>query len=295
MEYKVDKEYEGVLLRTYLKNHLSLSRSLVSHLKRNQGIFVNGEMVTVRYILREGDTVDIRFEDRATVENEKLLPFDIPLNIVYEDDDFVVVDKSAFMPVHTSHGHYCDTLANALAFRYVNTGFVMRAVNRLDRNTSGLVLVARNRRSAGILSDQMKNRTVEKEYMALVEGVPPKEFRVETYIKRKEVSVIERMVCNENDEGAEYALSEGFLVESFVTRDGNEEKTLSVVRLVPHTGRTHQLRVHMQYMGNSIVGDELYGSGGERHMLHCCKLSFTHPTTAERMSFESKPDFLSFI
>ncbi len=312
MDYIIEKKYDGVLLRTYLKNNLSLSRSLVSSLKRNQGIRVNGEGVTVRYILKEGDRLEVSFED--TVSNdENILPFDIPLKIVFEDDDFVVVDKPPFMPVHPSHGHYCDTLANALAFRYSGKGFVMRAVNRLDRNTSGLVLVARNRRSAGILSNQMKSRTIGKEYIALVEGIPPEKFTVEGYIRRKDASVIERCVCDKSDEGAEYALSEGVLMESFylcengivptnAVNETNSEKNTktvndsnsavcSVVRLIPHTGRTHQLRVHMQHLGYPILGDELYGNGGQRHMLHCCKLEIEHPTTGERMTFESMTDF----
>ena len=114
MEYVVPKEFDGVILRTYLKNGLCLSRALVSLLKREQGILVNGEKVTVRYVLRDGDKVSVSFEDKEN--NEKILPVDIPINVIYEDSDVVVVDKPPFMPVHPSHGHFTDTLANALCF-----------------------------------------------------------------------------------------------------------------------------------------------------------------------------------
>jgi 23S rRNA pseudouridine1911/1915/1917 synthase len=167
----------------------------------------------------------------------------------------------------------------------------MRAVNRLDRNTSGLVLVARNRRASAILSGQMKKREIGKEYIALVEGVAPYEFLIETYIKRKGESVIERMVCNRDDDGAEYSYTTGNLIKK-------TDKNTSLVSLIPHTGRTHQLRVHLSYLGFPIVDDELYGNGCDdvtesekRHMLHCSALEFTHPTTGERVRFSSVPSF----
>ncbi len=292
-EYIVNEEYNGVLLRTYLRSCLSLSRALVSALKREQGIRVNGTCVTVRQILKTGDKVSVSFEDRE--KNEKIIPTDIPVDVVYEDDDVVVVNKSPFMPVHPSHGHIQDTLANALCYRYKNENFVMRAVNRLDRNTSGLVLVARNRRSSAILSEQMKNRKIGKEYTALVHNCPPDEFLIETYIRRKGESIIERCVCEKHESGAEYALTKGTLCNK-----ENHCKEYSLVKLVPHTGRTHQLRVHMAYLGFPIAGDEMYGKwdeycdsaqGEPRHMLHCSMLEFIHPSSGEKMRFSSLPEF----
>ncbi len=172
------------------------------------------------------------------------------------------MDKPPFMPVHTSHGHYCDTLANALVYRYKEENFVMRAVNRLDRNTSGLVLVAKNRRAAFILSNQMKNREIKKTYYALVEGKAPDEFSVEAFMKRKKESVIERCICSSDHMGAEYSLTEGRKIKdmSFSPLRNLEENSFSLLELVPQTGRTHQIRVHLSYMGFPIVGDELYGA-----------------------------------
>ena len=348
MEYVVSSEYEGAILRDYLKNKLCLSRAIVTGLKQKQGIKVNGVNVTVRYVLSSGDVVSVAFEDDE--KNEKITPIDIPINIIYEDADVVVVDKPPFMPVHPSYGHFNDTLANALCFRYRNENFVMRAVNRLDRNTSGIVLVAKNRRASSILSMQMKNREIGKEYVALVEGTPPKNFLIKAYMKRKGESIIERYVCPKDEIGAEFSFTEGSVfcppnetlaenkadvvnakgIEQITSEnvgDANindvETKKYTLVKLIPHTGRTHQLRVHMAYLGFPIVGDEMYGNGKEtlstennsneissvfdetdlksafreegehRHMLHCYRLEFIHPTTEEKMSFTSVPKFAS--
>ncbi len=256
----VSKEYDGVLLRTFLKNEISLSRAMVSALKREQGMRVNGETVTVRYVLKENDVVSVDLEDKE--KSEKILPVNIPLSVIYEDDEIVVVDKPPFMPVHPSFGHYFDTLANALQYKYRDRNFVMRAVNRLDRNTSGLVLVAKNRRAASILSAQMKNRQIGKKYFALVEGDAPEQFLIEAYMKRKQESVIERCICSSKDDGAEYSSTEGRKIkttdEALGERSAGEK--YSLLELIPHTGRTHQLRVHLSFMGFPIVGDELYGA-----------------------------------
>jgi 23S rRNA pseudouridine1911/1915/1917 synthase len=295
-DYVVSKEYDGVVLRTFLKNGISLSRALVSSLKREQGIRVNGEKVTVRYVLKENDVVSVDFEDKE--KTEKILPVFIPLCIVYEDEDIVVVDKPPFMPVHPSYGHYMDTLANALQYKYRDQNFVMRAVNRLDRNTSGLVLVAKNRRAASILSTQMKNREIGKKYYALVEGVPPDEFSLEAFMRRREESLIERCICPSSDNGAEFSSTEGrrLHISEFIFDEKQEEMNCSLLELIPHTGRTHQLRVHLAYLGFPIVGDELYGTKEEnlsdngtevRHMLHCCFLEFVHPSENKKMKFYS--------
>ncbi len=291
MEYKVSEGYDGIILRTYLKNELLLSRSLVAELKRKQGIKVNGECVTVRRILKTGDVVDVDIEDEEGSEN--ITPVDIPLDVIYEDEEIIVINKPPFMPVHPSYGHYFDTLANALRFRYQRENFVMRAINRLDRNTSGLVLVAKNRRSASILSKQMKDRLIKKKYCALVLGVPPAEFSAELYMRRKELSVIERIVCPSTDTGAEYSHTEGKLLKVLNAPKDKREmfgdcEKYSLVELIPHTGRTHQLRVHMAYLGFPILGDELYGKGGERQMLHCEYLEFLHPQTMEKISLEAE-------
>ena len=187
------------------------------------------------------------------------------------------------MPTIISHGHRDDTLANALAFRYRERGFVMRAVNRLDRDTSGICLIANSRRSAHILGQQMKRREMEKKYLALLDGIidsDPSEKFIETGIRRKEGSTMLREVTD--DPSACRALtSYRYLAH------GN---AMSAVIAQPLTGRTHQLRVHFSHVGHPICGDTMYGAGSElipRQALHAFELTLTHPYTKEKMTFRA--------
>ena len=277
MDIVITKEKSGVAVKSYLLGELKISAAMLRHLKfLEDGILVNARHVTVRYILREGDVLSVKTEDFGA--EEKITPSDIPLEVVFEDDDVVVPAKPPFMPTHPSHGHYGDTAANALCFRYKREGepFVFRPVNRLDRNTSGLLLVARNRIAAARLFKFMKDGRINKEYLALLDGtLPHTEGEIETYMKRTEASIIVRRVCSA-DEGGDYALTKYKVVFS----DGRH----TLVLASPITGRTHQLRVHFAHMGAAIVGDDIYGKESEyiaRHALHAFRLSFPHPATEE--------------
>ena len=178
------------------------------------------------------------------------------------------------MPTHPSHNHYDDTVANSLAYYYKlkSRPFVFRSVNRLDRNTSGAVLVAKNRISAYKLGKQMKSGGIKKTYIAILDGIPErKSGRIETYIRRKEESIIFREVC-EKREDAKLAIT-----DYTVIAEGNG---LSCVMATPVTGRTHQLRLHFAHLGCPILGDDLYGEPSDligRHALHAYKLEFQHP------------------
>ena len=184
------------------------------------------------------------------------------------------------MPTHPSFGHYEDTVANALAYRYRDEGipFVFRPVNRLDRDTSGLLLIARNRRVAGYLSRAMKEHGIQKIYLCILKDSPQKqEDTLRTYMRRTAQSVIVRENCGPN-EGGDEAITHYRVLAS---ADG-----YALVCAAPLTGRTHQLRVHFAHLGHPITGDDLYGTPSHlisRHALHARTLSFPHPTTEKRL------------
>lgn len=268
MEFTVGTAEEGLLLRTYLRR-LHLSSRLISHLKAvERGIEVNGESCTVRRVLHSGDTVRLRYEDAE--QGASATPSPLPVEVLYEDRDAVAVNKPPQMPTHPSHGHHDDTLANALAYRYSGTPFVFRPINRLDRNTSGIVLVARNARAASILSDELQSGGFEKTYIAVCDGEFSGAGRIIRALRRTEESIIVRETCREDNEGASHAET-GYRV---LAAAGGK----SLVRLFPFTGRTHQLRVHLASIGHPITGDDLYGTASDlipRQALHAQELSFT--------------------
>ena len=274
----------GKTVLDYIKT-LSLSSKMVKFLKyRETGILVNGARVTVRYILKCGDELSLALED--TESSETATPSNIPIDIVYEDESVVVVNKPPFMPTHPSHGHHDDTLANALAYYYQSKGipFVFRPINRLDRNTSGLVIIAKNKISAGKMTEHMKARRIKKSYIALLQGeLPDPDDLIETehgrlgiidkHMHRTAKSIIVREVCPPDAPDADSAVTHYKIIEknSFCT----------VVEAFPITGRTHQLRVHFASLGHPIIGDDLYGESdafNDRHALHAHSLEFPLPS-----------------
>jgi 23S rRNA pseudouridine1911/1915/1917 synthase len=270
MEYVIDANTHGKTVLEILKKQLGMSHAMIKHLKfLEDGITLNGSHVTVRRQVCEGDVLCLAVEDRD--DQYKLTPCDLDIKIAYEDDDVVVPDKPSDMPTHQSHGHYTDTVANALAYRYSQKGipFVFRPVNRLDRNTSGLLLIARNRISAGYLAEAMREHRIQKQYVAILEGVLPQDSGViDTYMRRTEQSVIVREVCEEG-QGGDRAITE----YSVICRSD----THTLVYAYPKTGRTHQLRVHFASMGCPIEGDDMYGSESKligRHALHSTRVTF---------------------
>lgn len=268
-------EFAGLTILTVLTSRLGFSRKAITALKkREDGILLNGKHATVRAMICEGDTLTINCDDAEDELNEKLVPSSTLPDIIFEDEDIVVANKPANMPTHPSHNHFDDTLANALAYYYSlqSRPFVFRSVNRLDRNTSGAVLVAKNKRAAYKLGKAMKEDKIKKEYLAILCGTP-KELSgtVRTHIRRKEKSIIFREVCTE------CADSKLAITDYKVIAQGN---SLSLVVATPVTGRTHQLRLHFAHLGCPILGDDLYGQPSDmiaRHALHAHKLSFEHP------------------
>lgn len=269
MQFVITEQENGKTVRDFLKMQ-GVSAALGARLKRlPRGIVLNGTRVTVRAVLKTGDKLVLAVEDSE--KNEKLLPLEAAVDIVLETSDFLVVNKPPFMPTHPSHGHFCDTLANALMWHYRDIPhFRPRFVNRLDRNTSGAVLVAKHALSAARLSSAMAKGEIKKTYYAVVCGTIQEETVLKTGIRRQTESIIFREVCEEVE--GDLAITH---VMPLCTKNG-----YTLVRLTPKTGRTHQLRVHLAHFGAPIVGDDLYGESSPliaRHALHAAELSFPSP------------------
>ena len=260
MKYIINKEQAGREIKCFLKNN-GVSSTLLRALKKiPDGITVNGVHQNVRYVLKEKDILKLNIADTKEDENKYLEPIDIPIDVLFENDDITVVNKSAYMPTHESINNRGNSLANALAYRYKDRPYVFRATNRLDKNTSGIVITANNKFFSALLSEKIRNGSIKKTYIAIVEGSLSGDGKIEKPIGRIAESVIERQVR----EDGEYALTE------FVSLATNDK--YSVVLVSPKTGRTHQIRVHMSYIGHPLAGDEMYGgttNGISRQALHC--------------------------
>ncbi|MBQ9760397.1 MAG: RluA family pseudouridine synthase [Clostridia bacterium] len=281
MQYVITKEQDGMTVRDFLRQYLKPSSKMLKYLKyRPDGITVDGAHCTVRYILREGNILSVALLDPAP--SEKLRPVKLPIEILYEDEDLVVPSKPADMPTHPSHDHYDDTVANALAYRYREMGipFVFRPINRLDRNTSGLLLVARNKLSAGRLTRALDRGEIRKRYLAVLDGEMTEQGGViDACLHRTAKSIIIREVCSPNAPDADAARTEFSVL---AVANGH-----TLVEASPITGRTHQLRVHFAHLGHPITGDDLYGTPSDaipRHALHAYSLSFPHPATDQPMT-----------
>ena len=274
MTTQITAEFAGRTVKDWFFSN-GFSNNQIKRLKSlDDGILLNGQRVTVRRLLSPGDTLSLRLEDDG--DNPSLVPTELPLSVLYEDENIIALDKPAGMPTHPSHGHFEDTLANGLAFLFRKRGepFVFRAVNRLDRGTSGIVLVAKNSKAAADLSEAMKAGMIKKTYVALVNGNMSGSGVIDRPIRRQAESIITREVCDIDLPGAKRAVSEYRVISS----GGG----WSFVELNPVTGRTHQLRVHLSSVGHPIAGDGLYGTAEtvptapdrlfDRPALHCRRL-----------------------
>ncbi len=280
LEFDIDESFHGKTVLTFLKSQ-GFSSRIIKDIKYNpHGILIRNKKVTVQKQLKRGDRLTVYIREK---EQSAVVPTNLPLDIVYEDRDVIVCNKSPFMATHPSQDNFDNTLANALAyyFKQKNDDCTIRSVNRLDKNTSGIILIAKNALAAGILSDDLKEKRITREYIAIVEGcVKDDSGTVDAPIAREDGSTIKRCVDFEKGERA--------VTHYTVLKRGAD---FSCVKLILETGRTHQIRVHMSHIGHAVAGDFLYGtefSGGiNRHALHSANITFTHPITKQQMYFEA--------
>lgn len=282
--YNICREEQDLTIKSFLKRKGFSSQNIIELKKRPCSITVNGSPAHMNHRMQGGEKLTVYIcEDTSS---EKIIPVELPLNIVYEDEDLLVVNKPAGMPIHPSLNNYDNSVANALAWYFFqqNKPFIFRCVNRLDRDTSGLAVIAKHMVSAGILGSYVaakaKNdaNVITREYLAVVRGsISPKQGTITAPLARKEGSLLEREVDFEKGESA---LTHYRLIEE---RNGH-----SLVSLHLGTGRTHQIRVHMKYIGFPLIGDYLYNPDMEyinRQALHSYRLSFPHPITGKPMEF----------
>lgn len=276
--YTIDSASAGLRIEQYLRRRGYSYQNLTQLKKMRESILINSVWSYMRTQLKNGDILTVHIQEPESSPN--IPPVKLPLDIVYEDEDIIVVNKPAGMPVHPSLNNYENSLANGLMYYYRKQGkpFIFRCTNRLDRDTSGLTVVAKHMVSSSILSSMGMRHEITREYLAIVRGaLKPSEGTIDAPIGRTGSSLIERKIDFEN---GERAVTHYRVVE--------EQNGHSLVSLILETGRTHQIRVHMKYIGHPLVGDYLYNPDMEyidRQALHSHRLSFTHPVTGEKMEF----------
>lgn len=279
LEYVVKDLSLYKTVRQVLKIEFNMSNRLITKLKKNKCILLNGFATYLDKILCINDIISCDLNCEESSDN--IIPTKMDLNIIYEDDSLLVVNKSPGIAVHPSILHYENSLANEVKYYFESIGLnkKIRPVNRLDKDTSGLVIFAKNEYIQECLVKQMQNNTFYKEYVALLCGnLENASGKVEAPIARKDNSIIERCINSNGD----YALTYYELIKNY--------HDFCLVKFVLKTGRTHQIRLHSQYIGHPILGDTLYGSSSNlinRQALHCIKLSFMHPITKKELKLEA--------
>lgn len=278
-EWEVAENEDNVLLREYIKGQ-GISRAALTDIKFNGGdIFVNEERQTVRYVVSQGDKVKVCFPIEK--RSEEMMAENMPLSIVYEDDYVLVINKPSNLATIPSREHPTGTLANGLLFYYDQHHIpsTVHIVTRLDKDTSGLLLVAKNRFVHHMLSQQHKEKNVKRVYRAIVHGkLPTNMGTIDAPIGRKVTSIIEREVRADGQKAVtHYQVEKAF-------------DDMTLVKVILETGRTHQIRVHFAHLGHPLVGDDLYGGQVDklkRQALHSAELTFYHPFFKKSMTFQS--------
>lgn len=273
IEKKIDASHDGLLMLDFLRKEMKVSRRTLSAIKYKGGhLLINGEDRTVRHVLKEGEVLTIIFPPETP--SDFLIGENMPLEVVYEDDCLLVINKPAGIPVIPSHQYPTGTLANGLLayFKAENLASTVHIINRLDRNTSGLMLVAKHRFSHERFFRMQKQKEVHRRYLAFVSGtLKEAEGTIDAPIGRKEGSAIERKVDWQSGRRS---------ITHYKVLERYDDRTLVVVRL--QTGRTHQIRVHFSSIGHPLLGDDLYGGPINkigRQALHSFELAFVHPFT----------------
>lgn len=281
MDITVDGSIAGRSVKELLTSKLGYSANMIKKLKFSEnGILVDGRFVTVRHVLALGETLSLAVEDKASDVSPYTVPVQLPISVIFEDEYMTVVNKPPSMPSHPSLGHKTDTVANALAYRYKESNYVFRPVNRLDRDTSGCMLTANTRDAAYKLYRAMTEGRIKKTYIAVTDGTPREcEGVLTSYLRRVSDSIIMREETNEDDPEGKLAVTRYRVLIS--------NGTNAVIKLEPLTGRTHQLRVQLSAIGCPITGDDMYGAASSaisRQALHSVRSVFPHPATGESIA-----------
>ena len=292
MTYTVSAESVGKRLDAYLGEAADISRSAAAKLIESGEVTVNGKKAEKKYSVKENDKIEIEIPEPEEYEAQ---PENIPLDVVYEDSDIIVINKPSGMVVHPAPGNYTGTLVNALLYHCKDSlsgiGGVMRPgiVHRIDKDTSGLLVVAKNDAAHRALSEELGYHGIEREYHALVRGgFKEKSGTVDLPIGRHPIDR-KKMAVIKSGVGARDAVTHYEVISSY--------GQITYLKLRLETGRTHQIRVHMSHLGHALLGDEVYASTKtlfekqhaplfDGQMLHAKRLSLTHPRTGERMTFE---------
>lgn len=267
-------------LKELLKSHFQISDRLLAKLKNAQKIFINGEKVSVRASLKTGDLVEVNLD--FLENNSNIVPTKMELDILFEDETMLIINKPAGVPVHPSMDHFEDSLSNGIRFYFDEIGLKrkIRPVNRLDKDTTGIVIFAKNEYVQECLVKQMKKNTFVKEYIAVCSGsFDCKAGTIDAPIARKEDSIIERCVSEAGDKA---------VTHYEVLKNVNN---YSVVKCILETGRTHQIRVHLAHIGHPLLGDTLYGTSSpliHRQALHAYKVKFIHPISLKSIELTAK-------
>ena len=298
LTYTVQPDEENMLLLDFLRSK-GFSRGILSSMKPYKGaILLNGERGFGKSVLHAGNFLRIHIPETESSEN--ILPVKMDLSILYEDEDLLVINKPADMPVHPSIGNYDNTLANGAAWYFKEKGqtFVYRCINRLDRDTTGALILAKNPYSAAVLSTQMKQRQIRRTYLAIVQGITPSHGTIDVPIGRTDGSTIERQIDPVNGERAvthyerlaAYALHAGTFSPVSDAQKTDFLQAYSLIELHLETGRTHQIRVQFSSRGLPLLGDIRYGSKADcSPALWSTRLALTHPVTGKPIDVACPP------
>lgn len=297
-KYIIEEIHSGLRVDILLSNELALSRSSISKLAKDNNIFCNGKNIKQSYSLKTNDIIEIFIPSPKV---SPLEPIDQPLNIIYQDSDIAVINKPPNLVVHQGAGVKSPTLVNLLLFHCKDLSGISGElrpgiVHRLDKETSGVMVIAKNDKSHVSLSSQFKNRVVSKTYLAIVHGhIQQESGNINLRIGRDKKN---RLKISNNSSSLREAETDWRVIERF--------QKFTLIEAYPKTGRTHQIRVHLDSIGCPILGDKIYGSRKrvnviknlkiDRHMLHAKKLEFLHPVTNKNLSFTANPqDDFDFI
>ncbi|MCR5066770.1 MAG: RluA family pseudouridine synthase [Erysipelotrichaceae bacterium] len=276
-KYIVRENHKEMTLGSFLLSH-GLSKNVITKLKKNpEGLLVNGQRRHTNYLLNPGDEVVISLEESS--DSWWLMPTEMPLDIIYEDSDLLIVNKQPYLQVHPTRNNTDVSLANGIAWYLAqrNENTVFHCVNRLDKNTSGLTMVVKNQIAAGEYSELVAQRKIQREYLALVRGKPPESGIIEAPIGRIGEDM-HRIITPDGKPSVSHYRNVAWF----------PERNASLVRLKLDTGRTHQIRVHMAHIGYPLIGDTLYNdepADFPRQGLQAYHLCYHHPDSGTLMNF----------